>query len=120
MAQIRCPVCGSEIAVGLVPAIPDAPFSCPHCRHKLAVLTPDRLPLFMLSVLLSSCLCLLLPVRGMTLLVTVIGAVAGFYWLGRFLRDAIAIPKLRRVRTEGNLLSRSNQTLHSGASLPRR
>jgi hypothetical protein len=117
--SIRCPVCGTDIAPHLVPVARNAAFFCPHCRYKLAAVAPDRLRIFMLSVLLSACLCLLLPVRGMVLLITVIGAVVLFYWLGRFLRDSIAVPKLQRVRTEGRPPSRLTQALHSRTPLPR-
>jgi hypothetical protein len=118
--SIRCPVCGTDIAPCLVPVVREAAFFCPHCRHRLAVVASERLPIFMLSVLLSACLCLLLPVRGMALLITVIVAIAVFYWLGRFLRDSIAVPKLQRVRTEGRPPGRSTQTFPSRTPVPRR
>ena len=94
--SIQCPVCGNVLQPGTIPVTSNSAFLCHRCRTQLEVVPRERLPIFAISVGLSSTACVLLGLRGLTLVIAIAVFTAMIYWFVLALRTVVATPKLQR------------------------
>jgi len=97
--SIRCPVCGNPLPPGAIPVISSSVL-CHRCRTQLEVVPRERLPIFAVSVGLSSTSCVLLGLRGLTLIVAIAVFTAIIYWFVLALRTFVAAPKLQKKQIQ--------------------
>ena len=102
--RIRCPVCGASIDAGLIPTARNVSFPCSRCRTQLEVAAADAVPILAVSAMLAVGFSVLLGVRGYALVLTIVAAAAAFYGLGMLAQNVVAVPKLRKSRSNVKLL----------------
>jgi hypothetical protein len=100
----HCPVCGTVIRPGLIPARRDASFSCFRCRVRLEVVASRSWPIVAFSIGFSILFCFALGLGRQTLTPAILTSGLMFYCLGEFLRSVLAVPKLIRTQHKEKLL----------------
>jgi hypothetical protein len=99
----HCPVCGSNIQIGSIPAVRKISFECSRCRAQLEVSAPDVTPIVAISGVLSLILCVIWGLRGQLFILAVVCLAAIFHMGARLVQTIVATPKLQKSQSKNKL-----------------